>query len=86
MHHNSVAGPMIFPLKSIENLVPASLHINLGLVLYLYDMLLGECKRIDMEGGLDLLTEERTKLEQEWEITSLLLVDGSIIYILWLPF
>ena len=40
-------------------------------------MLLGECERIDMEGGLNLLTEERTKLEQEWEITSLLLVDAE---------
>ena len=30
-----------------------------------------------MERGSDLLTEERTKLEQEWEITSLVLVDAE---------
>ena len=50
--HNSIAGPMIFPLRSLDNLVPASMHINLGIMLLLYSLLLNECKQLDeQEGG-----------------------------------
>ena len=73
--HNSVVGPKIFPLQSIDNLIPASLHINLGVVLLLYNLLLEKCKKVDSEQGVSILANERENLEQEWELASLVL-DG----------
>ena len=46
-YHNSVVCPMIFPVR-----VPASLHIMMGIVLLIYNLLLEECKRIDVEEGV----------------------------------
>ena len=73
--HNSIAGPMIFPLRSLDNLVPASMHINLGIVLLLYNLLLNECKQLDEQEGGEQMQCEREKLEQEWELSSLTLVN-----------
>ena len=72
-YHNSVAGPMIFPLKCLKNLVPASMHINLGVVLLLYNLLLKKCKDLDAEEGGDAMASERAKLEEDWELSSLAL-------------
>ena len=49
-HHYSVVGRMIFPLENLHQVVPASLHILLGVVLLLYNLLLNYCKEIDNEG------------------------------------
>ena len=61
---------MIFPLKSVEHLVPASLHINLGIVLVLYNLLLAKCKYLDsIEAEVDdTIAKEKDNLEQEWEV------------------
>ena len=75
-YHYSVVGPMIFPLKSIEHLVPSSLHINL--VLVLYNLLLDKCKYLDsIEAQVDdTIAKEKDNLEQEWEVTSLVHADA----------
>ena len=77
-YHYSVVGPMIFPLKSIEHLVPASLHINLAIVLVLYNLLLDKCKYLDsIEAEVDdTIAKEKDNLEQEWEVTSLVHADA----------
>ena len=36
-YHNSMAGPMLFPLKHLDQVVPASLHM-LGIVHLLYNI------------------------------------------------
>ena len=70
--HNSVIGPMIFPIQSMDNIIPASMHINLGVVLLLYNLLLEKCKEIDKQGA-DVLAHVCDQLEQEWELASLTL-------------
>ena len=52
--HNSVVGPKIFPLQSIDNPIPTSLHINLGVVLLLYKLFLEKCKKVDSEKGVSI--------------------------------
>ena len=47
--HDSVCGQMLFPLRSLDQVVPASLHILLGVTLLLYNELLQICKGIDTE-------------------------------------
>ena len=69
--HFSVVGPMIFPLKDINQVVPATLHILLGIVLLLYNLLLKECKNIDEAEGRERLKEGATKLSEQWELASL---------------
>ena len=63
---------MIFPLENLDQVIPASLHILLGVVLLLYNLLLNYCKEIDNEG--DNITQQQIQkdlVNQEWEITSL---------------
>ena len=43
-YHNSVMGPIIFPLKGIDQVVPATLHSMLGVVLVIYNLLLSARK------------------------------------------
>ena len=61
--HYGVVGPMLFPLQDF-----ASLHIMLGIVLLLCNLLLEECNTIDGEKHLQA---EKSKVSQEWEIASL---------------
>ena len=51
------------------------MHINLGIVLLLYNLLLNECKQLDEQEGGEQMQCEREKLEQEWELSSLTLVN-----------
>ena len=43
--HFSVIAPMLFPLKSLKQLVPPGLHIMLGVVLLIYNLLLQMCQK-----------------------------------------
>ena len=45
--HSSVCNLMIFPIKTVENVVPPVLHIMLGIVLRLFNMLTGICRDMD---------------------------------------
>ena len=70
-YHNSIAGPMLFPLKHLDQVVPASLDIMLGIVLLLYNLLLDKCKKIDFTENADKFAIEKESANQEWEISSL---------------
>ena len=61
---------MIFPLQSLLQVVPASLHINLGVTLLLYNELLKECRKLDEEDGVTL-TKEQDAIYNEWELASI---------------
>ena len=76
-NNNSVVGPLIFPLISIEQVVPATLHILLGVVLLLYNLLLEKCKQIDNRTGALEMEEEQKMSEDEWKEASLLLLDAE---------
>ena len=69
-YHFSIVGPMIFPLNDINQVVPATLHILLGIVRLLYNLLLNECKSIDVAEGGESLKDESTHLSEEWELAS----------------
>ena len=70
-YHFSVVGPMMFPLVTLDQVVPPSLHIMLGVVLLLYNLLLKECRDIDKEeGNLQIQENEKKVINQEWEIAS----------------
>ena len=76
-YHNSVVGPLIFPLISIEQVVPATLHILLGVVFLLYNLLLEKCKQIDNRTGALEMEEKQKMSEDEWKEASLLLLDAE---------
>ena len=64
--HNSVIDLMLFPLKTLKNLVPSILHIHLGIVLDLYEELEQSCKYLDTETASNNF-EERSDLEYQTE-------------------
>ena len=64
-YHHSVVGPMMFPLKDIDQVVPATLHIMLGVVLVMYNLLLKECKR-------------KEEINDKWEALSLELLNVEL--------
>ena len=68
-YHCSVVGPMLFPLKDLMQVVPASFHM-LAIVL-LYNLLPDECKKIDLAEGFHTFEEQKAKLSEDWEIASL---------------
>ena len=70
-YHCSVVGPMLFPLEDLMQVVPASLHIILGIALLQYNLLLDECKKIDLAEGFRAFEEQKAKLSKDWEIASL---------------
>ena len=59
--HYSVIAPMLFPLKSLDQVVPSVLHIKLGIVLLLYNLLLQKCREIDMEENSEKLSADQQK-------------------------
>jgi len=46
--HNSVINDMLFPISDLLHIVPPILHIHLGVVLNLYNLLEKTCKEIDL--------------------------------------
>ena len=75
--HCSVIAPMLFPLKSLDQVVPSVLHIKLGIVLLLYNLLLQKCREIDMEENSEKLSADQQKINEEWEIASLELAQNN---------
>ena len=57
----SVVGPMLFPLRDLDQVVPATLHIMLGIVLLLYNLLLDQCRKMDLEGFVTV-EEQKEKM------------------------
>ena len=69
--HFSVVGTMIFPLRSLDQVVPPSLHITLGVTLLLYNLLLKECQAVDEEAGaVAQQAKEKSAIDQEWVLAS----------------
>ena len=75
--HYSVIAPMLFPLKSLDQVVPSVLNIKLGIVLLLYNLLLQKCKEIDMEENAEKLSANQQKIDEEWEIVSIELAQNN---------
>ena len=58
-NHYSVVGPMLFPLRDLDQVVPATLHVMLGIVLLLYNLLLDQCRKMDFEEGFVTVEEQK---------------------------
>ena len=52
---------MIFPVKDIGNVVPALLHIHLGVVLLFFEMIEKDCQQLDEN---DLTDEQIKEIEE----------------------
>ena len=71
-HHYNVFNKMLFPITDIERIVPPGLHIRLGVVLLVYNLLLGVCQELDRyEESIEVI-EEQHKISEEWEEASCL--------------
>ena len=56
---------MLFPITDLSRLVPASLHINLGITVLVYDELVEECRKRDEVGVEKAQKAEKRKLDVE---------------------
>ena len=63
-HHYSLDKTILFPLSDIHDIVPPILHINLGVVLMLFEHLLSFIRDLDKEEG-----NHSVNLEAENELT-----------------
>ena len=61
--HYSVIAPTLYPLKSLDQVVPSVLHIKLGIVL-LYNLLLQKRREIDMEENAEKLSADQQKIDE----------------------
>ena len=43
----------------------------LGIILLMYNLILGEFKSIDLDEGASILQEEKVKAPEDWEVASL---------------
>ncbi|XP_065682194.1 uncharacterized protein LOC136095467 [Hydra vulgaris] len=69
--HNSIIAPVIFPIITLDNVVPPVLHIMLGVVLKLYKLLLKECKTLDCQAVSSLSHEnENVRTNELWAAKS----------------
>ena len=70
-NYYSVVDQMIFPLNTLCNVVPATLHIELGITLLLYNLILSVCKSMDeLDPDYSTDSTEKEKLDSEYEIAS----------------
>ena len=65
-HHFSIIGTPLIPITSLANIVPPVLHITLGVVLKLFEMILTEVRKLDC----NRITEVQKEIEKEWEAGS----------------
>ena len=64
-YHCSVVEEMLFPLTDLSRLVPAVLHINLGITVLIYDELVGECRKRDEVDVEAVHRAEKVKLDED---------------------
>ena len=79
--HFSVISRMMFHITTLDNVVPPILHINLGIVLKLYEMLLHFIQNLDAEesGLLEDLAERRARDGELAQLSEQLLeVEGQV--------
>ena len=65
-HDISIIGTLLICITSPSNIVSLVLHITLGIVLKLFEMILSEVRKLDW----DHFTEVQKKFEKEWEVNS----------------
>ncbi|XP_065685093.1 uncharacterized protein LOC136097065 [Hydra vulgaris] len=68
--HNSIIAPVIFPIITLDNVVPPVLHIMLVVVLKLYKLLLKECKTLDCQAVSSLSHNENVRTNELWAAKS----------------
>ena len=62
-HHSSIIGSPLIPIISLSNIVPPVLHITLGIVLKLFEMILSEVRKLDRNH----ITAAQKRIEKEWK-------------------
>ena len=62
---------MLFPVSSLDQVVPPGLHIMLGVVLLIYNLLLNKCKLIDDEENVQQIALDKEKTSEQWEESSM---------------
>ena len=62
-HHSSIIGSPLIPITSLSNIVPPVLHITLGIVLKLFEMILSEVRKLDRNH----ITAAQKEIEKEWK-------------------
>ena len=65
-HHSSIIGTPLISITSLSNIVPPVLHITLGIVLKLFEVILSEVRKLDC----NRITEVQKEIEKEWEAGS----------------
>ena len=65
-HHFSIIGVPLIPITSLSNIVPPVLHITLGIVLKLFEMILSEIWKLDCNH----ITEIQKLFEKERELNN----------------
>ena len=65
-HHSSIIGSPLIPITSLSNIVPPVLHITLGIVLKLFEMILSEVRKLDRNH----ITAAQKEIEKEWKAES----------------
>ena len=76
-YHYSVIEQMLFPIKSLDRVVPPGLHIMLGIMLNIYNLILDECRRIDEKEKESKNEEHQQEISYEWELKSIELEDKT---------
>ena len=62
-HHSSIIGSNLIPITSLSNIVPPVMHITLGIVLKLFEMILCEDRKLDRNH----ITAAQKEIEKEWK-------------------
>ena len=65
--HESIIGSPLFPIKSLSHVVPSVLHIGLGIVLKLYQILLSKTQEKDNIETSTARADQQEKWEHESE-------------------
>ena len=76
-YHYSVIEEMVFPVKSLDRVVPPGLHIMLGIMLNIYNLILDECRQIDEKEKESTNEERQQEISNDWELKSIELEDKT---------
>ena len=67
----------LFSIKSLSHVVPPVLHINLGIVLKLYQVLVSKTQEKNIETRIETSTAKADK-EEKWECESQKLLEKEV--------
>jgi len=66
--HGSIFHRSVFPISTLDNVVPPVLHIMLGIVLKLFNLVLARCREIDSLEGTTTQLEETQGQNDKWKL------------------